>query len=149
MLENEYLHVEVREKIGAYGVYCEHLNLPAVLLISSYRDTNAAGCLKAFKAAIERTSNGEFDEGILRRAIICYFQIIDSPKTPNSEAMEYAFKNITYDEIQKRRYLALQTTKEQLIEVSKRLLNESWYSYVFGSKSVSEVPEGFTVHSLE
>ncbi|OHS95610.1 Clan ME, family M16, insulinase-like metallopeptidase [Tritrichomonas foetus] len=149
LLENEFLHVEVREKIGAYGVNASQMPFQGVFTISSYRDTNASDCLEAYKIAIQRAANGEFDEAMIHRAIVNFFSIIDRPMAPNNRVKTYTFSSITYDEIQKRRTAALNMSKEQITEAAKFLLDQHWYSYVFGNRTVSEIPENFTVQSLE
>lgn len=149
LLETEFIYTEVREKIGAYGVSCSHLAFLAVISISSYRDKDCINCLKAYKSSIEKVARGEFDNGNVERSIINYFSIIDQPCTPNNRAKRHSFNSVTYEDIQSRRTKALKTTKKELIEAAKFLLNQKWFSYVFGNRTASDMPEGFTVQELE
>lgn len=149
LLETEFLYPEIREKLGAYGVSCVQNSYSGNMYISTYRDTNCSSCLKVFPDTIQKATNGEFDDDSVERAIIQYFSYIDLPRSPNSKAKERAFSNVTDDEIQLRRTQALSTNKEGLVNAAKFIQKQTWYSYVFGSRSVSDIPEGFTVENIQ
>ena len=53
----------------------------------------------------------------------------------------------TFNHEERKRYK--KTTKKELIEAAKFLLNQKWFSYVFGNRTASDMPEGFTVQELE
>lgn len=147
LLKNEFLHVSVREKLGAYGVYATNQLYSGLFRLESYRDTNSIGVLNAFKDALEQVANGNFTEEMIELAKINSISYIDYPISPQNKG-NFIFNGITNDNIQDIRKHVFEATKEEIIEIAKELKDKKWSSVVQGNPSVSPIPDGFQVLSL-
>merc|ERR1711964_27691 len=88
----------------------------------SYRDPNTDQTVDTFKAAVEWLAAGNFTERDIDEALLYLFSNVDSPVAPSRRGVHEYITTITYEEQEAHRKAMLGTTKEQIIEVVKRLL---------------------------
>jgi len=80
LMQNTYLHKEIREKGGAYGSGAGFSQSKGYFTFSSYRDPNLSQTLERFKKAKEC----DFDEQDLFDAKLSIIQDLDTPIKPGS-----------------------------------------------------------------
>lgn len=84
LLENIYLHEEIREKGGAYGSGANYLSYCNNFTFYGYRDPHIKETLEHFKKSVETIIKGSFTKQDLFEAKLGIFQGIDSPLPPKS-----------------------------------------------------------------
>lgn len=125
LLENCYLHKEVREKGGAYGSGASYSPHTGNFNFYGFRDPNLAKTIDAFQKAIEKIAAGKFSENELEEAKFGVIQAIDSPVPPGNRAMTaYAWRRSgrTYQERQAFRENVLSAKKEDITKAMKELI---------------------------
>ncbi len=86
LMDNTYLHQEIREKGGAYGGGASCNALSGIFYFYSFRDPNIATTLNAFEKATQKIIKGHFDATDIEEAQIEMIQALDSPIAPGSRA---------------------------------------------------------------
>ena len=148
LISNEFLHQLVRVKLGAYGAWAIASSEVGVFSLRSYRDPNPQGCLDAFKKAIDICASGEeMTDEMVDRAIVKVFASFDSPDAPSQKGY-LDFNGKSQEIIQKRRNIVLGATRQQLIELAKKLKESTWRYGILSSQSISKIPEGFQLINL-
>jgi Zn-dependent M16 (insulinase) family peptidase len=87
LLQNCYLHQEIREKGGAYGSGSSYAPSTGNFYLSSYRDPQLSQTLKAFEAALQMIASNDFTDEDLEEAKLCILQTIDAPVIPQNRAV--------------------------------------------------------------
>ncbi len=87
LLSHVVLHVEIREKGGAYGSGATYSPLTGSFYLHSYRDPHLKRTLKTFQSALEKISREEFDEDDLEEAKLSVIQTLDTPVPPGQKAL--------------------------------------------------------------
>lgn len=147
LMSNEFLHQLVRVQLGAYGVWAIASSDNGIFSIRSYRDPNPQGCIKAFWKALEICASGEqITDEMVDRAIVKVFAAFDSPEAPSTKGF-LDFNGKPEELIQKRRKIVYNATKQQLVDIAKKLKESTWTTGILSSKS-TEIPEGFQVLRL-
>lgn len=145
LMSNEFLHPLVRVKLGAYGVWAIASAESGIFSIRSYRDPNPKGCIEAFRKALDICASGdEITDEMVDRAIVKIFARFDSPDAPSKKGF-LEFNGKSKELIQKRRNITFNATKQQLVEIAKKLKESTWRFGIFSSTSISQPPEGFDV----
>lgn len=85
LLENLYLHEEVREKGGAYGSGANYLSYCNNFTFYAYRDPHLKQTLDHFQKSVEKIIEGDFTDQEIFEAKLGIFQGIDSPLPPKSK----------------------------------------------------------------
>ncbi len=125
LLENVVLHKEIREKGGAYGASASYMPTTGNFHFSAYRDPQLAKTVETFQLAMEKISNGEFNERELEEAKLSVIAGFDTPVVPGGRAIvAYSWHRAgrTLEDRQKLREQILSATKAQVASVVKRLL---------------------------
>ncbi|KAH0795387.1 Clan ME, family M16, insulinase-like metallopeptidase [Histomonas meleagridis] len=142
ILQNELLHVAVREKIGAYGCWVTNEATRAIFRIESYRDTHSTAVLNAFRAAMRQVENGEITDEMVERAKTKVLATFDYPLPPQAKLTQI-FNGSTNEILQNRKKKFFEVKKEEIVEVAKKLNEKKWVSVVIGNRNVSEMPKDF------
>lgn len=125
LLENCYLHKEVREKGGAYGSGASYAPHTGNFHFYAFRDPNLAKTIDHFQKAIAKISLGDFSDQELEEAKFGAIQAIDAPVPPGNRAKTaYAWKRSgrTFEERQNFRTKVLQASKEDVANAVRDLL---------------------------
>lgn len=125
LLENCYLHKEVREKGGAYGSGASYAPHTGTFHFYSFRDPHLAKTIDNFQKAIEKISRGEFSDLELEEAKFGALQAIDAPVPPGQRAKtaySWLKSGRTYEQRQSFRAAVLSATKEEIAKAVKELL---------------------------
>ncbi len=86
LLENVFLHTEIREKGGAYGSGASYAPASGQFYFYSYRDPHLVRTYHAFNKAIDRIAEGKFEERELEEAKLGILQDLDAPLPPSQRA---------------------------------------------------------------
>lgn len=88
LMTNEYLHREVREKGGAYGVQATYRKAAGLFSMGSQSDPNVDETFAAFAQAIEWVANDAegLGDDALNEAKICVIRDLDCPQSPYDAA---------------------------------------------------------------
>lgn len=87
IMEDNTLHIRIREQGGAYGSGAVNGVLSGQFYFYSYRDPNIASTLEAFKEAAGALAIGEFDLDDIEEAKLGLFQDLDAPTPPGSRGI--------------------------------------------------------------
>jgi hypothetical protein len=87
ILENVYLHHDIREIGGAYGAGSSYMLTSGSFYFHSYRDPNIASTFHSFEKAQENLMEGKFSDKELEEAKICIIQQLDIPLIPLAKAV--------------------------------------------------------------
>lgn len=126
LLENCYLHKQVREKGGAYGSGASYAPHTGNFHFYSFRDPNLSKTVDAFEKAIDKIGGGHFSKAELEEAKFGVIQSIDAPLPPGNRAMTaYAWKRSgrTLQDRQSFRKKVLEAKKEEVAEAVQELLS--------------------------
>lgn len=148
LYEDEFFFVDVREKLNAYGSYCNYKSGPGSIIFSSFRDTNCSGVIDAAQSALEKVANGELTDEMVERSIIRMFSSFDKPQAPCNKGLGFFLGNYNNEEHVRRRLKYLAVTKEDLIKAAKHLLEQRKTCAIVGNTSVSKPPESFVVDKI-
>jgi Zn-dependent M16 (insulinase) family peptidase len=125
LLDNCYLHKEIREKGGAYGSGASYSPHTGNFHFYSFRDPQLSSTIDAFQKSLEKIGKGLFSEKELEEAKFGVIQTIDAPVPPGNRAMTaYAWKRSgrTYQERQQFRQEILKASKEDVAKAVQDLL---------------------------
>lgn len=127
-LTSKYLHPIVREQNGAYGGGAA-MTLDGNFNFYSYRDPNSRVTLNAFDGSAEWIDQNTklIDEQNLFEAKLSILQQMDQPITEYMKGIDLFLFGLSYDIWQTQRERVLGVTAEDLIEASKKYLNnDNW-----------------------
>ena len=148
IMENEFLHNLVRVEIGAYGVWAIQYVELGVFEIRSFRDPNPSKCLEAFQKALDFCASEEkITDEMVDRAIMKVFSDFDYPEEPSTKG-NLEFNGKSKEIIQKRRDIAYNATKKQIVDLAKSLKEKEWRYGIFANPKTSNPPEGYTIVKL-
>jgi Zn-dependent M16 (insulinase) family peptidase len=141
-----YIHTLIRVELGAYGGWAIHDSRRQRHQLSSYRDSNVVGVLRAFDRALEMAANGEgMTEEAIENALVKLFSEIDRPLAPQDKGSQSWIWGDSAEVIQGRRNVFYAVTKEQLVKLAKWLKEQPSVQAAFSSETIAKAPEGFTV----
>lgn len=86
VLRNAYLHSEVREKGGAYGVGAGQDGSNGVFRFYSYRDPLSDATFDTFERSIEWVQGSALNDELIEEAVLQIVSSIDAPASPAGEA---------------------------------------------------------------
>ncbi len=125
LFDNLTLHTSIREQGGAYGGGATNNSLSGNFYFYSYRDPNIASTLKAFKEAVHKIAQGNFDDLDLEEAKLEMFQTLDTPVSPGNQAdLAYSWwrEGKTFEIRQAFRHQVLNLTREDIIEAVQNII---------------------------
>lgn len=125
LLQNCWLHQEIREKGGAYGAGADFSATTGNFYLYSYRDPHPSKSIKAFDKSLQKLAEGLFDEEDLEEAKLSTLQSIDAPVIPSNRAMlAYAWQRSGKEKIARIRFREkiLKATKEEVAQMAKKEL---------------------------
>ena len=140
ILSSKFLLKHIREEGGAYGTNAMHSS--GYALFSSYDDPNVLRSIDQFVKGCEWIRNGEFSEKDIVEARLSLFGDIDAPREPQTLGFDEVMSGKTSQLRQEQRDLLLNVTKDQLMDMAKKVygMESSMQTFVFGNKhSVKEV----------
>lgn len=86
LMENLILHPKVREQGGAYGAGASSNATAGIFHLYAYRDPHIKRTVDVFEEALQRISDGEFDDEDLEEAKLEAIQGLDDPVAPGCRA---------------------------------------------------------------
>ena len=125
IMDNQTVHVMVREKGGAYTSGVRHNVHTGSFQFFSSRDPNILSTYTAFNTAVELLCNGSFTEQDLLEAKLSYIQDVDGVVSRGSLATVTYFQlkvGLTREVRNKFRKEMLSVTKEDVIAAAKECL---------------------------
>ncbi|XP_062981703.1 presequence protease, mitochondrial [Elgaria multicarinata webbii] len=126
LMTAKFLHMEIREKGGAYGGGAQ-LAHNGIFSFYSYRDPNSMGTLATFDKAAEWAKAGQFTQQDIDEAKLAVFAAVDAPVAPSDKGMSNFLYGIS-DEMKQRH-------REHLFTVSKDSLMDAANKYLAAGKS--------------
>jgi Zn-dependent M16 (insulinase) family peptidase len=128
LLDNLFLHKEIREKGGAYGGGASYAPSTGNFHFFAYRDPHLAKTLEIFPQSLKILAQGKFTEQELEEAKLGVIQTLDAPVIPASRAMvAYAWKRAgrTLKMRQEFRDILLSATRTHVVRsLEEHLLNK-------------------------
>lgn len=129
LLTFRYLHGEIREKGGAYGAGASLDSLNGAFSFYSYRDPKPLNSLNAFDEAVSFTAKsieeGKITDEDLDQAKLTIFQRIEAPRSVRDDGMGLFNYWIDDDLKQERRTALLDSSLEDVLEVSNKYFGEN------------------------
>lgn len=122
LMSLNYLHKEIREKGGAYGSGARFNS--GTCSFFSFRDPNPHKTYTHFEKAVIKIFKGRFTDNDLNEAKLYVFSSLDQVTAPQNKGLEMFIRNITRKERNLFRKRLLETTKEEVISVSKKYFVE-------------------------
>ncbi len=116
VLQNEFLHPEIRQKSGAYGAYA-FADLKGNLTMLSYRDPNLAKTLEVYKQVPKFISDIKLSDQELQKYIIGTIKEFDTPKTNKQKGASMMTRyiiNYSLDDRNEVRKQVLATTVDKM-----------------------------------
>lgn len=131
LISSKYLLREVREKGGAYGAGARVSN-SGILNFFSYRDPNNESTMKVYDYSCRWLEEGkEFSERDIEESKLGVFQEVDKPVEPGRRGLNFFIHGESDDMRQEYRRRLLEVSKEDIIDVAKKYLNqEKFGSYI-------------------
>lgn len=122
ILSFKFLHHEVRERFGAYGVGMTYDSFDGSIVYYSYRDPQPKNSLNIFKELSNNVKINEITQQDINDGKLKIFQNIDSPMNKQNEAM-WNFNYMVTDEMrQERRNQLLNLTIDDVANVWEKYL---------------------------
>ena len=91
IIENCFLHSEIREKGGAYGAGANYSPVTGNYTLYSYRDPHIKRTFSTFKSSLEKIALGQFEQSDMMEAKLGLIQSFDTPVSPGMRAMSSYF----------------------------------------------------------
>lgn len=85
VLRNNFLHIEVREKGGAYGGGAGHDSTNGSFRFYSYRDPRINETFSAFEQSVDWLLNEDITDAMLEESVLGIMSSIDAPGSPSGE----------------------------------------------------------------
>lgn len=144
LMENTYLHEEIREKGGAYGSGANYQSYCKNFTFYGYRDPHLKETLDHFKKSVSKTLEGKFSDQELFEAKLGIFQAIDSPLPPKSQgSTAYHWYKVgkTKEIRQKYRDMIFAVDKKSVQEALEKHLLPAFETGIFSSFGSKELLE--------
>ncbi len=124
LLSSKYLHVEIREKGGAYGGGVTANPTAGVVSFYSYRDPNFTSTLDAFRKSNEWIQRGQesFCARDVDEAKLSVFKAIDRPVLPGDRGVRQFLSGVTDDMLAEHRERLREVTVEDVRRISEKYL---------------------------
>ncbi|XP_012658767.2 presequence protease, mitochondrial isoform X2 [Otolemur garnettii] len=126
LMTAKFLHMEIREKGGAYGGGAK-LSHSGVFTFYSYRDPNSMETLQAFGKAVDWAKSGAFTQQDVEEAKLSVFSAVDAPVAPSDKGLDHFLYGLS-DEMK-------QAHREQLFMVSHDSLVAASHTYLGTGRS--------------
>ena len=139
VLSNDFLHREIREKGGAYGVWAS-FSLAGNMYFCSYRDPNLRETLDVYDRVPEYLHNFECSRREMEKYIIGEISSLDYPKTPEAmgaQSDDDFITGFTQEDRQQIRDEVLSTKVEDIrhyAEMIEDIMTKNHYC-VFGNET--------------
>ncbi len=144
LLQNLFLHPEIREKGGAYGGGATFDPLSGKFSFYAYRDPHLAKTLFAFENSVKNLAKGSFTKEEILEAKLGLFQSLDSPVLPKDRAQVAFFykkkgKSFEARSIFRQRLASLEK-KDILRVLEERLIPnmKNFHTVTFTSETLLE-----------
>ncbi|CAL9728209.1 presequence protease, mitochondrial [Monosporozyma unispora] len=134
ILSFKFLHHEVRERFGAYGVGMTYDSFDGNITYYSYRDPQPNNSLKVFNELSETVKINEITKQDINDGKLKIFQSIDAPMNKQNESIWNFNFNITDQMRQERR--------TQLLNVTMDDLHSVWNKYLPSKGNFQEIIVG-------
>lgn len=144
LMNDLYLHEEIREKGGAYGSDASYNPQSGSFFFTSYRDPNLASTLHAFDKAVEKMEKGDFHEQQLYEGKLGVLQHLDSPLSPGVRGyVAYSWHKTkkTLKEREEYRHKILHLSKKDIQEAAQKAIRphlETATTVAFAGKAFFE-----------
>ena len=127
LLSSKYLHVEIREKGGAYGGGCSANPTAGLITFYSYRDPNCERTFDTFHACNEWVQKGQetFTERDVEEAKLNVFKAVDKPVLPSARGQRLFLSGISDEQFAEHRRQLRQVTYADIQRVSDKYLAQS------------------------
>lgn len=123
LLRSLYLHREIREKGGAYGVMSVYNAEDGQFCFGSYRDPHIVSTLDTYENASAFIRSGKYSSEDIKEAILQICSDIDKPDSPGHAAIKAFYRKIISlpDETRKRfKERLLAVTRDQVMDVAEK-----------------------------
>ncbi|KAG5419369.1 CYM1 [Candida metapsilosis] len=147
----KHLHSKIREANGAYGGGLTYDGLGGTLDFYSYRDPNPIKSIKTFEESFAYGLEAQWTEKDLTEAKLRVFQSIDAPINIASQGATQFFDGISDDLRQERRENFLNTTIQDLQNVTQNYLVNSPNNLatVIGDEALLKVDNSWKIKNLK
>ena len=127
IISSKYLHVEIREKGGAYGGGCSASPTSAAISFFSYRDPNFERTLETFHNSNDWIQKGKesFGQTDVDEAKLSVFKALDKPILPGARGLRIFLSGITDEQFENHRRLIREVTFADIQRVSEKYLGQS------------------------
>jgi Zn-dependent M16 (insulinase) family peptidase len=125
MLSSKYLHIEIREKGGAYGGGASANPTGGVISFYSYRDPNCQRTLDAFHKSNDWIQEKSFTDRDVDEAKLNVFKAVDRPVLPGARGQRLFLAGITDDMFDEHRKQLRNVTSQDVLRVSDKYLSAS------------------------
>lgn len=134
LLSLKFLHVEIREKGGAYGSGLS-VTSSGLLNFFSYRDPNAMKTLDTFDRCSEWIKSNAFEKREIEESIMGIFKTIDAPIPPGSRGMDRFFYDRDDAAIEKHRLALFNVSEEDVKRVAETYLSRTGSRALIGPEN--------------
>jgi Zn-dependent M16 (insulinase) family peptidase len=145
LLENEFINLEIRQKLGAYGAWVNVNEVSGKLTFITYRDGTPAESFNAIKRTLE-TSSEQITDQMVDNAILQVAKSLDRPEAPSTRGVSDYILHFPYEYKQLIRDAAFTATKEEVQKEIEMMKNLKYYTTIFGAEI--KAPEGFIVEKF-
>nr|XP_056713996.1 presequence protease, mitochondrial [Euleptes europaea] len=121
LMTAKFLHVEIREKGGAYGGGAQ-LAHNGIFRFYSYRDPNSIATLGAFEKAAEWARRGNFTQQDIDEAKLAVFAAVDAPIAPSDKGMNQFLHGISDEMKQQHREHLFAVSRDHLMDAASKYL---------------------------
>jgi len=126
LVQNEYLHKEIREKGGAYGSGVSHIG--GTFSFYSYRDPKLQETIDNFKNSLQWILTNKFTNENLDEAKMMIFA--HAPVPPSRKGLDEFLYGITHEIYLKHCKDIMAVTKQDIIQVTEKYLTDKPASVV-------------------
>uniref|UniRef100_A0A287BLP3 Presequence protease, mitochondrial n=1 Tax=Sus scrofa TaxID=9823 RepID=A0A287BLP3_PIG len=121
LMTAKFLHVEIREKGGAYGGGAR-LSHGGIFTLFSYRDPRSMETLQSFAEAVDWARSGRFTQQDIDEAKLSVFASVDAPVAPSDRGLDHFLYGLSDEMKQVHREQLFAVCREGLVDVSNRYL---------------------------
>lgn len=126
LLSSKFLHVEIREKGGAYGGGCSANPTSGTISFYSYRDPNFQRTMETFQNSNQWIQNADsFTQRDVDEAKLNVFKSLDKPVLPGARGQRLFLSGITDEQFEIHRQQLRQVTIADVQRVSQEYLGQS------------------------
>jgi len=127
LLSAKYLHVQIREKGGAYGGGCSANPTAGIITFYSYRDPNCERTFDTFHSCNDwvQQGHGAFTERDVEEAKLNVFKAVDKPVLPSSRGQRVFLSGISDEQFAIHRNQIRNVSFSDIMRVSNEYLSQS------------------------